>query len=344
MLQIEHSGHEFTTSRKLIWGDRQGWWNTPDLRCTTVHSLVLVSVFCFGVFSFIMAMCFDQVRGTMLQVSRYVGLEFSMCSKIRQTFQRVIKYRISRCGWIRIIYPTKTLSSFDTRDKTKWMRFENASRWQRAFTVVLWVYIQYDPCPAYNIVSWLIDWHREMQQWFWKCKIHIHFTDWYHEHFTNQSHHTTLVIWTHRSKLQWKLNQNALSKNGFESVKCGHVVQISMYQSCLLLPVALCGFQAMTTVSSALGGPYSALFFMGLFVPWVNWKVWSGILMGMGSANKRRCYIVTSPLIGCFHTQVAWGHHGAPLGPTGSRWAPCWPDEPCHLGFSSILWTTLSTL
>ena len=25
------------------------------------------------------------------------------------------------------------------------------------------------------------------------------------------------------------------------------------------------------------------------------------------------------------------GQHGAHLGPTGPRWAPCWPHEPCYL-------------
>ena len=27
----------------------------------------------------------------------------------------------------------------------------------------------------------------------------------------------------------------------------------------------------------------------------------------------------------------SWGQHGAHLGPTGPRWAPCWPREPCYL-------------
>ena len=27
-----------------------------------------------------------------------------------------------------------------------------------------------------------------------------------------------------------------------------------------------------------------------------------------------------------------WGQHGAHLGPTGPRWAPCWPHELCYLG------------
>ena len=33
--------------------------------------------------------------------------------------------------------------------------------------------------------------------------------------------------------------------------------------------------------------------------------------------------------------QASWGQHGAHLGPTGPRWAPCWPHEHCYLG---ILW------
>ena len=30
--------------------------------------------------------------------------------------------------------------------------------------------------------------------------------------------------------------------------------------------------------------------------------------------------------------QGSWGLHGAHLGPTGPRWAPCWPHEPCYQG------------
>ena len=30
--------------------------------------------------------------------------------------------------------------------------------------------------------------------------------------------------------------------------------------------------------------------------------------------------------------QGLWGQHGAHLGPTGPRWAPCWPHEICYLG------------
>ena len=31
--------------------------------------------------------------------------------------------------------------------------------------------------------------------------------------------------------------------------------------------------------------------------------------------------------------QGLWGQHGAHLGPTGPRWDPCWPHEPCYLVF-----------
>ena len=30
--------------------------------------------------------------------------------------------------------------------------------------------------------------------------------------------------------------------------------------------------------------------------------------------------------------QGSWGQHGAHLGPTGPKWAPCWPHELCYLG------------
>ena len=30
--------------------------------------------------------------------------------------------------------------------------------------------------------------------------------------------------------------------------------------------------------------------------------------------------------------QGSWGQHWAHLGPVGSRWAPCWPHEPCYQG------------
>ena len=40
------------------------------------------------------------------------------------------------------------------------------------------------------------------------------------------------------------------------------------------------------------------------------------------------------PQFSCSHPweQGSWGQHGANLGPTGPRWAPCWPHELCYLG------------
>ena len=35
--------------------------------------------------------------------------------------------------------------------------------------------------------------------------------------------------------------------------------------------------------------------------------------------------------------QGLWGQHVAHLGPTGPRWAPCWPHGPCYLG-SRLHW------
>ena len=34
--------------------------------------------------------------------------------------------------------------------------------------------------------------------------------------------------------------------------------------------------------------------------------------------------------------QGSWGHHGAHLGPAGPRWAPCWPHDPCYLGYVPV--------
>ena len=35
--------------------------------------------------------------------------------------------------------------------------------------------------------------------------------------------------------------------------------------------------------------------------------------------------------------QGSWGLHGAHLGTTGPRWAPCWPHEPCYQGCYHIV-------
>ena len=34
--------------------------------------------------------------------------------------------------------------------------------------------------------------------------------------------------------------------------------------------------------------------------------------------------------------QGSYGLHGAYLGPTGPKWAPCWPHDPCYLGGFSV--------
>ena len=34
----------------------------------------------------------------------------------------------------------------------------------------------------------------------------------------------------------------------------------------------------------------------------------------------------------------SWGQHGSHLGPTGPRWAPCWPYELCYLGNLVYSW------
>ena len=63
------------------------------------------------------------------------------------------------------------------------------------------------------------------------------------------------------------------------------------------------------------------------------------------SKNKNRGMLVKSSI---FYS-LPWGHRCNPytliarfmgptwahLGPTGPRWAPCWPHEPCYLGSSS---------
>ena len=39
----------------------------------------------------------------------------------------------------------------------------------------------------------------------------------------------------------------------------------------------------------------------------------------------------------CPWEQGSWGLHGAHLGPTAPRWAPCWPYESCYLGSHMLL-------
>ena len=39
---------------------------------------------------------------------------------------------------------------------------------------------------------------------------------------------------------------------------------------------------------------------------------------------------------------LIWGQHGVHLGPTGPRWAPCWPHELCYLWLSTYVMTMRS--
>ena len=36
----------------------------------------------------------------------------------------------------------------------------------------------------------------------------------------------------------------------------------------------------------------------------------------------------------------SWGQHGAHLGPTGPRWAPCWPHDLCYLGTTDRIYNS----
>ena len=46
------------------------------------------------------------------------------------------------------------------------------------------------------------------------------------------------------------------------------------------------------------------------------------------------------PHLSCIHWyQGLWGQHGAHLGPTGPRLAPCWPHEFCYLGSHHLITT-----
>ena len=49
--------------------------------------------------------------------------------------------------------------------------------------------------------------------------------------------------------------------------------------------------------------------------------------------SKSDSFFTLSCLIQCHPWQQGlWDQHGAHTGPTGPRWAPCWPHEPCYLG------------
>ena len=57
------------------------------------------------------------------------------------------------------------------------------------------------------------------------------------------------------------------------------------------------------------------------------WQRYNGTLCGKAQCQYMRNYKGSWPC-----KQGSWGQLGAHPGPTGPRWAPCWPHEPCYLG------------
>ena len=54
-------------------------------------------------------------------------------------------------------------------------------------------------------------------------------------------------------------------------------------------------------------------------------------------ANKIKRYLLWhSDAIWHQGSWSSWGQHGAHLGPTGPRWAPCWPHKLCCLGLVQV--------
>ena len=51
-----------------------------------------------------------------------------------------------------------------------------------------------------------------------------------------------------------------------------------------------------------------------------------------GRFVDNHCFISTKLKWAMLPGGLYWGQYGAHLGPTGPRWAPCCPHEPCYLG------------
>ena len=64
-------------------------------------------------------------------------------------------------------------------------------------------------------------------------------------------------------------------------------------------------------------------------VPYISLCIY-GTGLGWGWGKGVELIGETSTTISRY--QGSWGQHGVHLGPTGSRWAPCWPHELCYLG------------
>ena len=56
------------------------------------------------------------------------------------------------------------------------------------------------------------------------------------------------------------------------------------------------------------------------------------------SPTRKPWRISSFPRLVCVATYPDSKVHGAKLGPTGPRWAPCWPHELCYLGIYALVW------
>ena len=59
------------------------------------------------------------------------------------------------------------------------------------------------------------------------------------------------------------------------------------------------------------------------------------VLMLDSSASVLESYLDNTATVMSL-TAGSWGQNGAHLGPTGPRWAPCWPHELCYLGDTNV--------
>ena len=88
----------------------------------------------------------------------------------------------------------------------------------------------------------------------------------------------------------------------------------------------------------------SCAFFKWPLIWWWEWwrscgyDIWCLPCMAPGVAGRR--HAATGIFLGLPRQQSSWGQHGAHLGLVSSRWAPCWPHEPCCQGtIVAFLWS-----
>ena len=65
------------------------------------------------------------------------------------------------------------------------------------------------------------------------------------------------------------------------------------------------------------------------------------VLLCVYSIRHKPVYNVSYRICPCPWKEGSWGQHRAHLGPTGPRWAPCWPHELCYLGCFVICFVVL---